>query len=532
MIQTEKDLSPFAPFRQGVFRMLWSTGLIANVCIWMSDVSAAWMMTKLTNNPLWVALVQTASMLPVFLLGLPSGALADSLDRKKYLLFTQIWVAVSAALLSLAVFLGLMTPLLLLTLTFVSGIGLAMRMPVLAAVVPEMVPRTQLHAAMALNSVSMNASRIIGPIAAGALIAFAGTAWVFLLNAVLSVLAALVISRWKNEIKPNPLGPERLGTAMRIGRQYVAQSRHLKGVLLRLGIFFFCTTTLTAMLPLLAQNMQGGGAGGFSLLLGSMGAGAIASAFFLPWLRSRYSRDALVLRCSALLTATILTMAWADQIWLAAPIMVIAGAAWIVAGNTLSVAAQLGLPDWVRARGMSISQMTVMGASALGAAVWGQIANMTSIPLSLGIAAGLGVFAMALVNRLWPETGTLDDLTPFHDIQSPKIEETPTDGRVMVTIEYCVDPAHAQEFRALMLNAGRSSRLRHGALSWELVQDLNNKGRFVEVITDESWTDHLRRFDRLTAADVELRDRKLAFHLGENEPAIARYLVETTVKKY
>lgn len=218
--------------------MLWTTGLIAIVCIWMSDVSAAWMMTKLTNNPLWVALVQTASMLPVFLLGLPSGALADSLDRKKYLLFTQIWVAVSAALLSLAVFLGLMTPLLLLTLTFVSGIGLAMRMPVLAAVVPEMVPRTQLHAAMALNSVSMNTSRIIGPIAAGALIAFAGTACVFLLNAVLSVLAPLVISRWKNEIKPNPLGPERLGTAMRIGRQYVAQSRHLKGVLFRLGIFF------------------------------------------------------------------------------------------------------------------------------------------------------------------------------------------------------------------------------------------------------------------------------------------------------
>lgn len=512
--------------------MLWTTGLIANVCIWMSDVSAAWMMTTLTNNPLWVALVQTASMLPVFLLGLPSGALADSLDRKKYLLVTQIWVAVSAASLSVTIFLGWMTPPLLLTLTFVSGIGLAMRMPVLAAVVPEVVPRTQLHAAMALSSVSMNASRIIGPIAAGALIATAGTAWVFLLNAVLSVLAALVISRWKHEVKPNPLGRERLGTAMRVGRQYVAQSRHLKGVLLRLGMFFFCTTALTAMLPLMARNMKGGGAGAFTLLLASMGAGAIASASILPWLRSRYSRDALVLRGAALQAATMVTMAWVDQIWLAVPTMVVGGAAWIVTGNTLSVAAQLGLPDWVRARGMSISQMTVMGASACGAAVWGQIANLTNVPVSLGIAAGLGVLAMALVNRLWPETVTLDDLTPYRVFQSPKTEKSPADGRVMVTIEYRVDPARAQEFRALMLNASRSSRLRHGALSWELLHDLNYAGRFVEVITDESWSDHLRRFDRLTSTDVELRDRKLAFHLGENEPVICRYLMESTVKGY
>lgn len=532
MIQTDKDLSPFAPFRQSVFRMLWTTGLIANVCIWMSDVSAAWMMTTLTNNPLWVALVQTASTLPVFLLGLPSGALADNLDRKKYLLVTQIWVAASAALLSVTVFWGWMTPPLLLTLTFVSGIGLAMRMPVLAAVVPEVVPRSQLHAAMALSSVSMNASRIIGPIAAGALIATAGTAWVFLLNAVLSVVSALVISRWKYEVKPNPLGPESLGTAMRVGWQYVAQSGHLKGVLLRLGMFFFCTTALTAMLPLLARNMKGGGAGAFTLLLASMGGGAIASTSILPWLRNRYSRDALVLRGAALQGATMMTMAWADQIWLAVPTMVVGGAAWIITGNTLSVAAQQGLPDWVRARGMSISQMTVMGASASGAAVWGQMANLTSVPVSLGIAGVLGVLAMVLVNRLWPETGTLDDLTPYRGYPSPKTDKSPVSGRVVTTIEYCVDPSRAKEFRTLMLNASRPSRLRHGALSWELLHDLNFAGRFVEVVTDGSWIDHLRRFDRLTATDVELRERKLAFHLGAKEPVICRYLMESTVNGY
>lgn len=229
---------------------------MANICLWMSDVAAAWMMTSLTSTPLWVALVQTASSLPVFLLGLPSGALADILDRKRYFLVTQIWVAVVASLLSLTIFLGVLSPPLLLALVFANGIGLAMRWPVFSAIVPELVPRPQLPAALALNGVSMNASRIIGPLVAGALIASVGSAWVFLLNAVLSLVAAVVITRWKRLHTPHPLGRERLGSAMRIGLQYVSQSRHLKGVLVRIFIFFFTSTALVALLPLLARGLH------------------------------------------------------------------------------------------------------------------------------------------------------------------------------------------------------------------------------------------------------------------------------------
>ena len=528
MPRTDDDLSPIAPLRQPVFRMLWITWLMANVCMWMSDVAAAWMMTSLTTTPLWVALVQTASTLPVFLLGLPSGALADSLDRKRFFLFTQLWVAVVASILSAFIFLDAITPALLLALTFVNGIGMAMRWPVFSAIVPTIVPRNQLPAALALNGVSMNASRIIGPLVAGALIASAGSAWVFLLNAVLSVVAAVIISRWKHEHKPHPLGRERLGTAMRVGLQYVAQSYHLKGVLLRISIFFFHSTALLALLALLARGMQGGGAGTFTLLLAAMGAGAIASAAFLPALRRRYPRDGLVLRGTALQAGAMATMALTDQVWVAVPAMFLGGAAWITSANTLSVSIQMGLPDWVRARGMSMYQMAIMGASALGAAIWGQVATWTSVPVSLGIASVTGLLSMFLANRLMPDSGLEDDLMPKRIFPAPQITAPPPRGHVMVMVEYRIDPARAADFRDLMLGEGRRSRLRHGALSWELLHDIHDPSRFVEVIVDESWTDHLRRFDRVTAADVALRDRKLAFHLGEEPPRVTRSLMETT----
>lgn len=210
------DLSPLAPLRQGVFRMLWLAWLMANVCMWMNDVAAAWLMTSLSSSPLWVALVQTAATLPVFLLGLPSGALADNVDRRRYFLITQLWIAGVGAVLSLVVFFGAISPGLLLALTFANGVGLAMRWPVFAAIVPELVPRSQLPAALALNGVSMNASRIIGPLLAGALIASLGSAAVFLLNALLSLVAAVIIFRWKREHQVHPLGRERMWTAMRV----------------------------------------------------------------------------------------------------------------------------------------------------------------------------------------------------------------------------------------------------------------------------------------------------------------------------
>ena len=523
----DDDLGALAPFRHRVFTMLWSTWLIANLCMWMNDVAAAWLMTTLTSTPVWVALVQTAATLPVFLLGLPSGALADILDRKRFLFFTQVWVAVVGSLLALAGFMNLITPPLLLLLIFLNGVGLALRWPVFAAIVPELVPRAKLPAALALNGVSMNASRILGPLIAGAIIAGLGSAWVFVLNAVLSVAAAVVVTRWRREHKPHPLGRERLGGAMRVGLQYLAQSYHLKGVLLRIACFFFHSTALMALLPLVAQGIEGGDAGRFTVLLAAMGGGAVASTFALPRLRQAFSRDRLVMLGAAVQAVTMVVMAVNTQLWLGVLAMALGGAAWITTANTLSVSAQLSLPDWVRARGMSMYQMAIMGASAAGAAVWGQIATWSSVPAALLAGAASGVLAMALIGWRWPDRGVIEDPTPAGPLPLPSVEEPPARGHVLVSIEYRIDPVHARAFRALM-EESRRSRLRQGALSWDLLSDLSDPGRFVEVIEDVSWTDHLRRFDRVSAADVALRERKLAYHVGEEPPVVRRSLREST----
>ena len=525
----DDELGALAPFRHGVFTMLWGTWLVANLCMWMNDVAAAWLMTTLTAKPIWVALVQTAATLPVFLLGLPSGALADILNRKHFLFFTQVWVAVVGALLALAVFMKVVTPPLLLMLLFMNGVGLALRWPVFSAIVPDLVPRAKLPAALALNGVSMNASRILGPLIAGSIIASLGSAWVFLLNAVLSVGAAVVITRWQREHKPDPLGRESLRGAMRVGLQYVAQSYHLKGVLIRIAIFFFHSTALMALLPLVARQIEGGDAGTFTVLLAAMGAGAIASTFALPRLRQAWSRDKLVLVSAVTQALTMAVMAVNTSLWLGVPAMAIGGAAWLTAANSLSVSAQMSLPDWVRARGMSMYQMAIMGAVALGAAVWGQVATWGSVPMALVLGAISGVAVMGATMWRWPDRGVMEDPTPAGPLPHPKVESPPESGHVMVTIEYRIDPADAPAFRALM-EESRRARLRQGAVGWELLSDINDPGRFVEVIEDASWVDHLRRFERVSVADAALRERKLAYHIGDEPPVVRRAVRETTVR--
>jgi MFS family permease len=519
------DLSALGPLKLPVFRMLWGTWLTANICMWMSDVAAAWLMTSMTTTPLWVALVQTAATLPVFLLGLPSGALADILDRRRYFIATQFWIAGVAVLLCVVVVADVLNPPLLLALTFANGIGLAMRWPVFAAIVPELVPRPQLPAALALNGVAMNASRIVGPLVAGALIASAGTQYVFVLNAVLSVISGFVIMRWRRVHTPNPLGRERLVSAMRVGMQYVAQSSRLRMTLLQIALFFFHSTALLALLPLIARNLTGGGAGTFTLLLAAMGAGAIAAALYLPRLRQLMPRDTLVLRATMLQSASTAVMAVSHSAWVAVPAMVVNGMAWIACANSLSVSAQLALPDWVRARGMSMYQMAIMGASALGAALWGQVATSASVTAALVAAAASGTICMLLAQRFVLDLSLEEDLSPSREFKAPVADSPPGAGRVVVTIAYEIDSLRADAFKALM-RSSRSSRLRQGALDWALLRDAERPGHYEEQIIDESWTEHLRRFDRVTASDVALRERKLAFHIGAEPPHITRCVVE------
>jgi MFS family permease len=507
--------------------MLWGTWLAANVCMWMNDVAAAWLMTSLSDSAVMVALVQTASTLPVFLLGVPSGALADILDRRRYFMATQFWVAAVAIVLCLASLGGVLSASLLLLLTFANGIGLAMRWPVFAAIVPELVPRRQLPAALALNGIAMNASRIIGPVIAGALLAAAGSAYVFLLNALLSLASAIVIMRWTSAQKVSALPGERFLGAIRVGLQYVAQSPRMHVALLRVAMFFLQSTALLALLPLLAKTFHEGDAATFTWLLAAMGSGAIIAAMAMPRLRMVMTADELVRSGTLLHAVSTVVVAFAPNLYVALPAMVAAGMAWITVANALTVTAQLALPDWVRARGMSIYQMALMGGSAAGAALWGQVATMTDLRTSLLVASVAGPLAWLMTRRMRLDHKAEEDLSPAHAWDDPvtAFPVLPESGPVLVTVTYQIDPARAEEFIALM-NESRRSRLRHGVLAWELFRDTAHPGRYIEYIIEESWVEHLRRFERMTATEVALRERKLAFHVGPEPPVVSRFVAE------
>jgi MFS family permease len=521
--------SPWAPLRQPIFRMLWGVWFAANICLWMNDVAAAWMMTTLTASPVMVALVQSASSLPVFLLGLPSGALADIIDRRRYLIFTQFWVAAVGTLLCVVTLAGEMSAPLLLTLTFANGIGLAMRWPAFSALIPELIERPQLPAALALNAISMNMSRIVGPIVAGALIASLGSAYVFLLNAVISIVSGVFVLRWRSEPKASALPGERFLGAMRVGVQYIRQSRRMHAILLRIFSFFFQAAALTALLPLVARQLPGGDASTFTLLLASMGAGAVTVALNMARVRQWVSGDQLIRNGALLQAAATAAMAFAPNVWVALPLMFASGIATISVANALAVSAQLALPNWVRARGMSIYQMSLMGGGAIGAGIWGQVASLTSLRTSLLVAAIGGATLMTLIRRARElDAASHEDLTPS-DLFRPPVLPTPVDpnaGPVLTTIEYRIDPARVDEFRAVMQES-RRSRLRQGALSWELFRDAAVPGRYVEYIVDESWVEHLRRFDRVTSDDVAWRERRLALHIGDAPPLVTRCIAES-----
>ena len=519
-----------APLKQPVFRGLWLAWLAANMTMWMNDVAAAWLMTSLSTSPVMVALVQTASTLPVFLLGLPSGALADILDRRRYFAATQLWVSVNALVLAAMSLSGQLTAQWLLLLTFSNGIGLAMRWPVFAAIVPQIVSRDELPAALSLNGIAMNLSRVIGPVLAGGLLAAFSPAAVFVLNTLLAAVAFTLILRWKSTPRTSALPGERFVGAMRVGLSFAAQSPRLKVILLRIFLFFLQSTALVALLPLVARTLHGGGAGTFTVMMSCVGGGAIVAALYFPRWRQRFNRDQFV-RFGTLTHAALSSLiVLVPEIWVALPAMVLIGMAWISVANSLTVSAQVAMPDWVRARGMSIYQMALMGGAAAGSLLWGQVAAFVGVQGAVLAAAGFGVLVLLITRRLSVEGGADLDFTPSPTVVVPEPASVvgADEGPVMVTLEYQIDPAQAEAF-ALVMQRTRRARLRQGALSWGLFRDVAVPGRYVEYFVDENWLEHQRRLERFTAFDAELREQRLAFHVGTDAPVLKRYVADSLV---
>ncbi|MGW5672307.1 MFS transporter [Micromonospora sp. NPDC003776] len=506
--------SAWAPLRVAAFRALWLAVLASNVGTWMQTVGAQWLLVHQPNAPTLVSLVQTASMLPVLLLALPAGALADTFDRRRLLIAVQCFLAGVGVLLTALTAAGRMPAALLLTLTFGLGVGQALTLPAWQAVIPELVPRAQLVSAAALGSISVNLARSVGPAVAGVLVAQAGVAVVFAVNAASFVIFALALVRWRRDGADADATPERFTAALRAGGRYVRHSPVVRRILLRAALFVVPGSALWALLPLVASRRLNLGAGGYGVLLGALGVGAVAGALVLPRIRRVLSNNRLLLLAGLLYAAALAVLALVPVPALAIAALVPAGLAWMTVLSSVNAAMQLFLPGWVRARGLSVYQMVFAGGQALGAVAWGALGELAGLMVALTAAAAMMAVGAVSVLR-WPlrEVAGVDrDPSIYWPEPHLALEPHPRGGPVVVTVSYTVRPERQAAFVEAMRAVGRSRR-RTGAMRWGLFRAGERAHGFVEVYQVPSWEEHLRQHGgRLTGADrvAEERARELA----------------------
>lgn len=522
-----------APLRHSVFRMLWIANLVSNIGGWVQNTGAGWLMTSLSPSPLMVSLVQAASLIPVFLLALPAGALADQVDRRRFLIAAQAWICAMSLLLCLLTGLDALGPWGLLALTFAIGMGSAANFPAWSAVTPEIVTRTDLPQAIVLNGIGFNLARAVGPAIGGLLIAWAGTAATFAFNAAsfLVLIAALIL--WKRAPQDQSLPGEGLVAAMRTGVRYVTNSPTMRGIVVRGTVAFFFAAAVWGLLPLLVRQRLGLGPEAFGIMLGCMGVGAVTAGFALPMVRSRLSRSNLVVGASAVSGISVAALGLSTH-WLPAAMSLFAyGATWITVASTLQAAAQLTARPWVRARAIGLYQVTTFGGLAAGSFLGGILGNAVGIPLTL-TAFGLGGALCAwAVRRLRieapPVTPTPDGVLvePKPADPAPELLPSLAAGRdqLLEAVRYRVLPARRPAFLAAMAEV-QGVRMRAGALAWRLYEDVARPDLYVELWAVESWTDHLREQSRLSEADHAALARAATFHdAGDgNGPEATRYV--------
>jgi len=509
-------LSAWSPLQNGLFRSLWIATIVSNVGTWMQDVGSGWLMTSLSSSPFMVALVEAADSIPMMLLAMPAGALADIVDRRRLLIAVQAYLLVVAGALGILTLLDMTTAWVLLGFTFALGVGAAVMMPAWSAIVPDLVPTEQLSSAVALNSVAINASRAIGPALAGVLVAAVGPWLVFMLNALSYIGILAVLVRWRREHHKSTLPAERFVSAIRVGLRFVMHTHALQVVLIR-GIAFFLFASATwSLFPLIVRRELGRGPETYGLLLTCIGVGAVAGAMLLPRLRAMVSRDLLVAGASVLYALAALALAHVQNLALLAMAMLATGVAWISILSALQVTAQMTLPPWVRARGLAAFVVVFMGGMSLGSILWGQVATHIGIPAALTVAAAGMAIAIGLTWRVRLGDHQVLDFTPSMDWPMPVLAETPeSDVPVMVTIQYRIQLDQRASFVAAMQGV-REMRRRNGAYFWQLFHDSADPTRFIECFMDESWVEHLRQHERASVADREILNRAKQF-LAEGE---------------
>jgi len=508
---------PFvAPFRHPAFAVIWTATLVSNIGGWMYSAASGWLMTSLDPDPLIVALVAAMSSLPICLFAIPAGALADIFDKRKFLIVVETLTTAVSAIYAVIVGLGLATPGNLLLFTFLIGAAGALTVPAWQAVVPQLVPKNDLTPAIAANSVGVNISRALGPALGGVTISAYGIVAPFWLNAASNLAIVGSLLWWRPAQRSGTrLPPERFGQAILAGLRYSRHNRHLRATLIRAGGFFLFASAYWALLPLVAREQIAGGPGLYGILLGVIGAGAVSGAFLLPWLKEKLGPDRLMALGALGQAAAMVLYGLARDPLTALVASAIAGASWIAALATLSVSAQVALPDWVRGRGLALYTTVFFGCLTLGSAGWGEIAVMVGLPAAHFLAATGAVAAVALT---WPwklQTGAGVDLTPSMHWPAPlTVQQIEHDrGPVMVTVEYRISPSDRDAFLEALAKLEHQRR-RDGAYAWGVFEDAAVEGRIIETFLVESWMEHLRQHERVTQADRVLQDSVHRFHLA------------------
>lgn len=498
-------VSALAPLGIPIFRALWIAALISNIGSWMQTVGAQWFMVEHHAPPLLIALVQTATAAPVLLLGIPAGVLGEFLNRRTLLMWVQgFQVAISGTLVALTAT-GDMTPYLLLSLTLLLGAASAVQLPAYGALANEIVPRAYVPNAASLSSISVNLARAIGPAIAGLLISGLGVAFVFALNVVSFAVFLIILVFWR-QYRPEPRLSEPFLDASRAGMRYVANARVVRRIYVRLGLFVLPGSALYALLPLIATDRLRLGSIGYGVLLAGLGVGSIAAAFYIPKFRDAVGPNRAVLISSALFGAGTVGVALSPTIYLTIPILAVVGAAWIGAIASLNGAVQSFLPAWVRTRGLSIYQMVLFGATAVGAALSGSIAGWLGAVLTC-LIAGIAVLIVAITQLLWPLLVTDDmrrsavKLPLADDVVNAEIGDT---TETLVSVRFDVADADRDRFLAQMALV-ELSRRRTGARSWALYDDREHPGILVETFRVGSWQEHLNQHaERLTEYDDDV----------------------------
>ena len=494
----------------------------------MQDTAGTWLMTVLTTSPLLIALMQTAASLPVVMLGLLAGATADIFDRRRLLLFWQAWMLAAVALLSVLTFFNIISPWVLLTLTFLLNIGAAMNSPAWQAIMPELVPREQLPEAVSLNSAGFNLARAVGPALGGlAVAAFThadtGAAWTFLLNSLSFVGVILVLYQWKRmPIFKSALPAERIFSSIRAGLRYVQYAPLLKAAFARTFLFTIFVSAVWSLLAVVAARDLHQGALGYGILNGSMGLGAVVGATSLPRVRRTVSADKIIGISILIFAGTLLILAFVHYPFIIIPVLLIAGFAWTSTMSTFNLAVQVSVPNWVQARALGAYQMVFAGGMAIGSVIWGLIAEHMSTPVALAVAAGGLLITLPFSNRLPVLRGELPDFSPFRaKYLAPKlaIEPEMSDGPVRILIDYSIDEKDYNAF-VHAIHALKDVRLRDGAMRWGIFQNASDPRHLTETFIMESWIDYLRQRERFTTSDRTIRDRVVSMHCGEEPPRI------------